>query len=467
MLKVFNSLTRRKEIFKPLNDGIVNMYVCGPTVYNYIHIGNARSIVAFDTIRRYLEYRGYKVNYVSNFTDVDDKMIKAANENNITVKELADKYINCFKEDISKLNIRPALYNPKATENIDTIIKFIKNLITKEYAYEVNGNVFYRTKKFNDYTKLVHENISDLVTGASNRVSSSELNLKEDPSDFVLWKAAKDNEISWDSPWGAGRPGWHIECSAMINKYLGDTIDIHGGGEDLIFPHHTNEIAQSEVYTGKPLAKYWLHNGFVTVNDEKMSKSLGNFVTLHKLLETENGQSVRFFMSITQYRRPMQYTRTALEDAKNNLRRLENTYNNLIYRINCEDNCDDDRLFNQKIDNCVSDFINAMDDDFNVQNGIASVYDLSRLINVYLDNSSVAKESLKYAKKQLSSLLNIFGIELKSSGINDNRIEQLIKKRDEARKNKNYELSDKIRNQLLTEGVVLEDTPQGTRWRKK
>lgn len=467
MLKVFNSLTRKKEIFEPLNGKTVNMYVCGPTVYNYIHLGNARSIVAFDTIRRYLEYCGYNVNYVSNFTDVDDKMIKAANENKTTVKELADKYIKSFREDIAELNVLPAKYNPRATENIHSIICFVQSLINKKYAYEKNGNVFYRTKKFANYTKLVHENMNDLMSGASERVTDNELALKEDSNDFVLWKAAKPNEICWDSPWGKGRPGWHIECSAMVEKYLGDTIDIHGGGEDLIFPHHTNEIAQSEVYTGKPLAKYWLHNGFVTINDEKMSKSLGNFVTLHELLKTEDGQSIRFFMSITQYRRPMQYTSVAFNDAKNNLKHLQNTYNNLIYRINNENNEVDDLFFNKIIDECASDFIEAMNDDFNVQNGISVIYEMSKKINIYLEKSSVSKKSLKYAKKQFLNLMSIFGVDFVSDNSSNKWIDDLILKRNEARKSKNYKLSDEIRDTLLSKGIVLEDTPQGTRWRKK
>ena len=335
MLQLYNTLTNQKERFEPLNPGKVTMYVCGPTVYNYIHIGNARSAVAFDTIRRYLEYRGFEVNYVSNFTDVDDKIIKASQEMNLSVKEITEKFINAFYEDTSVLNIKKATLNPRVMDNMDDIIKFIEVLVQKGYAYESAGDVYYKTRKFKDYGKLSGQLIDDLEQGASSRVDDIDQDKKQDPLDFALWKKAKQGEISWDSPWGQGRPGWHIECSVMSTKYLGDTIDIHAGGQDLEFPHHENEIAQSEAKTGKKFARYWLHNGFVTIGeeDQKMSKSLGNFVTVHDLLKEVNPQVIRFFMSTTQYRRPIRYSSANLNEAKVNLNKLQTAYENLSYRL--------------------------------------------------------------------------------------------------------------------------------------
>ncbi|MFC6254835.1 cysteine--tRNA ligase [Secundilactobacillus hailunensis] len=467
MLKVFNTLTRQKEVFTPITSGIVKMYVCGPTVYNYIHIGNARSVIAFDTIRRYFEYKGYHVQYVSNFTDVDDKMIKAAKEAHTTVPAIADRFIAEFMKDTKALNIEPATKHPRATENIKEIIEFIQDLIAKGYGYESEGDVYYRARKFAHYGQLSHQNIDDLEVGASQHTDPEEMERKEDPVDFALWKAAKGDEISWDSPWGKGRPGWHIECSVMATKYLGDTFDIHGGGQDLTFPHHENEIAQSEAKTGQKFANYWLHNGFVTVGDEneKMSKSLGNFVTVHDILKTVDPQVLRFFMATTQYRRPIQYTQGNLEDASNNLKRLQTAFNNLNYRLKDAESGSDPKI-EQEIRQIEADFVDQMDDDFNVQNAITQVYELAKLGNVYAERPVVFKDSLSFIIKTLSELVNIFGIEFKQETLNDDGIEALINERLAARKNRNFERSDEIREQLKSQGIVLEDTPQGTRWHR-
>ncbi|MGV0167952.1 cysteine--tRNA ligase [Furfurilactobacillus sp. WILCCON 0119] len=467
MIEIFNTLTRSKEAFKPLHEGEVSMYVCGPTVYNYIHIGNARSVIAFDTIRRYFEYRGYKVTYVSNFTDVDDKMIKEAAKEGITVPELGDKFINAYFEDTKPLNVERATINPRATENIDDIVAFVTDLIAKGYAYESAGDVYYRARHFDHYTQLVHESLADLENGASERVDDGDNAKKEDPIDFALWKAAKPGEISWPSPWGAGRPGWHIECSVMSTKYLGDTFDIHGGGQDLIFPHHTNEIAQSEAHTGKQFARYWMHNGFVTVGDdnEKMSKSLGNFVTLHDLNQHENPQALRFFMATTQYRRPIQYTPANLADAQNNLDRLQTTLTNLDYRLKDagigRDEAVETTAAAQK-----AAFEAAMDDDFNAQNGIAAVYELAKTINVYLEQTVVAKDTLLLLRDELTQLLAVFGVELTVTQEADADIQVLVDERLAARANKDFARSDEIRDELRSRGIILEDTPHGTRWRK-
>ncbi|KRK99952.1 cysteinyl-tRNA synthetase [Secundilactobacillus odoratitofui DSM 19909 = JCM 15043] len=454
-------------MFTPITSGIVNMYVCGPTVYNYIHIGNARSAIAFDTIRRYFEYKGYHVNYVSNFTDVDDKMIKAAKEANTTVPAIADRFIDAFMTDTTALNIEPATKHPRATENIKEIIAFIQDLVAKGYAYEAEGDVYYRARKFEGYGKLSHQNIDDLEVGASQHVDAEEVNRKEDPVDFALWKGAKADEISWPSPWGEGRPGWHIECSVMSTKYLGDTFDIHGGGQDLTFPHHENEIAQSEAKTGQTFANYWLHNGFVTVGDdnEKMSKSLGNFVTVHDILKTVDPQVLRFFMSTTQYRRPIQYTQDNLTDAQNNLKHLQTAYNNLTYRLKDAEAGSDPKI-EQEIRQIEADFVDSMDDDFNVQNGIAQVYELAKLANVYAERPVVFKTSVAFILKTLTELVNVFGIVFKEESLNDEGIQALIDERLKARQDRNFERSDEIREQLKAQGIILEDTPQGTRWHR-
>ncbi|WP_242333930.1 cysteine--tRNA ligase [Limosilactobacillus urinaemulieris] len=469
MLTIYNTLTRKQEEFKPQTPGVVNMYVCGPTVYNYIHIGNARSAIAFDTVRRYLEFKGYKVNYVSNFTDVDDKMIKAAHEQGITVSQLADKYIQAFMEDTKAINIEPATMHPRATENIPEIIKFIQGLIDKGYAYEKDGDVYYRARKFKNYGQLSGQSIDDLEVGASEHVSADEVNKKEDPMDFALWKAAKPGEINWDSPWGKGRPGWHIECSVMSTKYLGKTIDIHGGGQDLEFPHHENEIAQSEAETGQKFVRYWMHNGFVTIgkDNEKMSKSLHNFITVHDIIKQVDPQVLRFFMATTQYRRPIQYSEDNLIDAQNNLERIQTAFDNLTYRQkDAQDGADP--VVTQKLADFKQSFTEAMDDDINVQNGITVVYELVKFANVYAQQEAVKAAALTEMKKLIAELVSIFGVKLASSDneLNDEHIQALIDERNEARKNKDFTRSDQIRDELKAQGIILEDTPQGTRFKR-
>lgn len=468
MLKIYNTLTRQKEVFKPITPGVVNMYVCGPTVYNYIHIGNARSVVAFDTVRRYLEFKGYQVNYVSNFTDVDDKMIKAANEQGITVPELADKYIQAFMEDTKALNVEDATMHPRATENIAEIIQVVQTLIEKGYAYEADGDVYYRARKFKRYGALSGQSLDDLEVGASEHVSQDEVDKKEDPLDFALWKAAKPGEINWESPWGPGRPGWHIECSVMSTKYLANTIDIHAGGQDLTFPHHENEIAQIEPVTGQPFVHYWMHNGFVTIGkeNEKMSKSLHNFITVHDLLKTVDGQVLRFFMATTQYRRPIQYSDEQLQDAANNLKHLQNTFTNLSYRQEDAEAGSDPAVSDQAA-KFKAQFVTAMDDDINVQNGITVVYDLAKYANLYAQAKTVKQEAIDTLKNLLIQLTTVFGVKLQTEKINDTEIEVLIEQRNQARKAKNFALSDKIRDDLKAQGIILEDTPQGTRYRKE
>lgn len=468
MLQLYNTLTNQKEKFEPLNPGKVTMYVCGPTVYNYIHIGNARSAVAFDTIRRYLEYRGFEVNYVSNFTDVDDKIIKASQEMNLSVKEITEKFINAFYEDTSALNVKKATLNPRVMDNMDDIIKFIEVLVQKGYAYESAGDVYYKTRKFKDYGKLSGQLIDDLEQGASSRVDDIDQDKKQDPLDFALWKKAKQGEISWDSPWGQGRPGWHIECSVMSTKYLGDTIDIHAGGQDLEFPHHENEIAQSEAKTGKKFARYWLHNGFVTIGeeDQKMSKSLGNFVTVHDLLKEVNPQVIRFFMSTTQYRRPIRYSSANLNEAKVNLNKLQTAYENLSYRL--KDSVEgNDKEVEVNFANLEKDFVKVMDDDFNVQNGISVVYEMAKQLNVYSEKEKVYTDTINNLINTYKKVVEIFGISFnEEKELLDDTIEQLIQERNEARKNKNFKRSDEIRDLLKEQGIILEDTAQGTRWKR-
>ena len=471
-LKVYNTLTRKKEEFKPLVSGQISMYVCGPTVYNYIHIGNARSSIAFDTIRRYFEYKGYKVKYVSNFTDVDDKMINEARAEGTTVPKLAEKFINAFLEDTTALNIEPATLHPRATHEIKDIINFVKTLIDKGYAYEVDGDVYYRASKFKHYGELSDQNIEQLEEGASEHINDEEQNRKEDPIDFALWKAQKEpDEIAWDSPWGKGRPGWHIECSVMSTKYLGDTIDIHGGGQDLEFPHHENEIAQSEAKTGKKFVNYWLHNGFVTVgkDQEKMSKSLHNFVTVHDILKEVDPQVLRFFMASVQYRRQINYSEENLKQAATILDRFKNTLTNINYRL--EDDTASEAVpdLAKAIEETEQKFVTAMDDDFNVQNALTAIYDLLPAVNANANSEKADKETLTLFEKKLAAWLLVFGVDTEklcaqNAGSNDDEIEELVKKRDEARANKDWATSDKLRDQLKEMGITIQDTPQGTRW---
>lgn len=446
------------------------MYVCGPTVYNYIHIGNARSVIAFDTIRRYLEYRGYDVKYVSNFTDVDDKMINEAKKENITVPELAERYINAYLEDTKALNIEPANLHPRATHEIKDIIAFIQDLIDKGYAYEVDGDVYYRAKKFSNYGQLSDQNIAELEEGASEHVNVLEQDKKEDPIDFALWKAQKEQtEIAWKSPWGMGRPGWHIECSVMSTKYLGDTIDIHGGGQDLEFPHHENEIAQSEARTGKKFVNYWMHNGFVTVGkkQEKMSKSLHNFVTVHDILKKIDPQVLRFYMSSVQYRRPINYSEDGLKQAETVLDRYKNVLRNSQNRLDDNTESVTSEELRDNLRAAQAEFIAAMDDDFNVQNALSVMYDLVSKVNSHLAGKQVDKETLIEFVDTLKQWLLIFGVVFqKQNGSDDEKISQMVAERDEARKNKDWPTSDRLRDELNEMGIVLEDTAQGTRWHR-
>ena len=448
------------------------MYVCGPTVYNYIHIGNARSSIAFDTIRRYFEYKGYKVKYVSNFTDVDDKMINEARAEGTTVPKLAEKFINAFLEDTTALNIEPATLHPRATHEIKDIINFVKTLIDKGYAYEVDGDVYYRARKFKHYGELSDQNIEQLEEGASEHINDEEQNRKEDPIDFALWKAQKEpDEIAWDSPWGKGRPGWHIECSVMSTKYLGDTIDIHGGGQDLEFPHHENEIAQSEAKTGKKFVSYWLHNGFVTVgkDQEKMSKSLHNFVTVHDILKEVDPQVLRFFMASVQYRRQINYSEENLKQAATILDRFKNTLTNINYRLEDDTASETAPDLAKAIEKTEQKFVTAMDDDFNVQNALTAIYDLLPVVNANANSEKADKKTLELFEKKLAAWLLVFGVDTEklcaqSAGSNDDEIEELVKQRDEARANKDWATSDKLRDQLKEMGITIQDTPQGTRW---
>ncbi len=468
MIKIYNTLTRKKEIFQPLEAGKVKMYVCGPTVYNYIHIGNGRSTVSFDTVRRYLEFRGYEVNYVSNFTDVDDKIIRAAKELEITAPEVAERFIAAFKEDTHALNVKPACAHPRVMDHIEDIIDFVQVLIDKDYAYVAAGDVYYRTRKFAAYGRLSDQSIDELEVGASQR-TGSEREIKEDPLDFALWKAAKADEISWDAPWGKGRPGWHIECSVMATKLLGDTIDIHGGGQDLEFPHHENEIAQSEAKTGKTFANYWMHNGYVTIgeDDEKMSKSLGNFVTVHEMVQQVDPQVLRFFMATTQYRRPIRYSETTLKEAATNLQRLRNAYENAGFRFtDSKESLADDAQKQAEIAQFAARFTEEMDDDFNTANGITVIYEFAKWLNMYVEQAEVSTQVLETARETFSQLLGIFGIEFQEELL-DAEIDALIEERNQARKDRNFSRSDEIRDLLKEQGILLEDTPQGTRWRRE
>ena len=470
MMKTFNTMSLQKEDFKPINEKTINMYVCGPTVYNYIHIGNARSAIAFDTIRRYFEYRGYEVNYVSNFTEVDDKMIAAAAEQGITVPELADKYIDAFNEDTAPLNIKPATVRPRATEHIPEIIEFVEDLIKKGYAYESEGDVYFRAKKFKGYGILAHQDLAEMESNAAGRLDDGELARKEDPMDFAVWKGENgDGAIAWNSPWGKGRPGWHIECSVMSTKYLGNHLDIHGGGIDLAFPHHTNEIAQTEAHTGEKFVEKWLHNGFVTVGDEneKMSKSLGNFTTVHELLQQiDDPMVLRFFMATTQYRRPIAYSQKNMDLAARNLERIRTGYRNLQFRLGSAVEGSDADI-EAKAQEKVDAFVEAMDDDFNAQNAMTAVYELIELANLYSQAEEVKTDTVNFVLKQIKDLMNVFGVDgLEQAPLLDADVDALIKERDAARETSNFARSDEIRDELAARGIILEDTPQGTRWRR-
>ena len=469
-IQFYNTLTRQKEVFTPQKTGEVTFYVCGPTVYNYIHIGNARSAVAFDTIRRYLEYRGYQVHYVSNFTDVDDKIIKQAQVEGMTPEALADKYIAAFKEDTVALNIKPATHNPRVMENIAEIIAFIEQLIAKGYAYESQGDVYFKTEAFDTYGRLSDQSLAALITGASERLDAELAERKHNALDFALWKSAKTGEISWTSPWGQGRPGWHIECSVMATKYLGDTIDIHGGGQDLIFPHHENEIAQSEACTGHHFAHYWLHNGFVTIGkqDEKMSKSLGNFVLLRDLLAAYDPMVVRFLLATTHYRKPLRYDEAGVIEAQANISKLREVLGKLAYRYEqTTEEVASDVNWLAQLQAHETAFVNAMDDDINSSNGWTEVLNLVKTLNRYLQEATVARDVLTAGKQLLERLLAVFGLELEEQATDlDAEIERLIEERRVARLAKDFARSDAIRDQLKAQGILLDDTPQGTQWKR-
>ena len=464
-MKIYNSLTRKKEEFIPLNPGKVNMYVCGPTVYNYFHIGNGRTFIVFDTIRRYMEYRGYEVNFVQNFTDIDDKMINKANEENTTVKEIGDKYICEYYKDADGLNIKRATTNPRATEYISEIIEFVSGLIEKGYAYEVNGDVYFRTKKFEGYGQLIGQNLDDLQAGARINVDER----KEDPMDFAIWKAQKPGEPAWECPWGLGRPGWHIECSCMAKKLLGDTIDIHAGGMDLAFPHHENEIAQSEALTGKKFAKYWMHAAFLNVNNQKMSKSLNNFLTARDALKQYDADVIRFLMLSGHYRIQLNFSSDLLESAKASVERLYNAIGNLenlISEVKNEKMTDEEVKYLESLGTYRQRYIEKMDDDFNTADAISVLFDLIRDINSNVGINS-SKELCEKALELIRELGLPLGILQKTTKGNlEAEIEALIAERQQARKDRNFALADKIRDELKARGIELLDTPQGVRWKK-
>lgn len=463
-MKIFNTMSRRKEEFVPVDPNEVKIYACGPTVYNFIHIGNARPLCVFDVLRRYLEYRGYNVKFVQNFTDVDDKIIKRANEENSTFEEISEKYIKEFWTDAHGLNFKDATVHPKATENIDEIIEIIKTLEEKGYAYAVDGDVYYRTLKFKDYGKLSHQPIDDLQSGARIAVGDK----KEDPLDFALWKAAKEGEPYWDSPWGKGRPGWHIECSAMNKRYLGNSIDIHCGGQDLIFPHHENEIAQSEAANGCMFSKYWMHNGYINVDNVKMSKSLGNFKTVREIADVYGYEVIRYFLISSHYRSPINYNLEIIEQCKSALERLYNCRESLDFAIkNAKTDIADDEEILALIDSRKEQFINSMDDDLNTADGIAAVFDLVSDINTKIINKDVSKNVCQKAADMFDELTGVLGLvyNRKSNDINDD-IEKLIEERQQARANKDWATADRIRDELKAQGITLKDTPQGVTWIK-
>ena len=464
-MKIYNTMTRKKEEFVPIKAGEVNMYVCGPTVYNFFHIGNARTFLVFDAVRRYFEYRGYKVNFVQNFTDIDDKMINKANEEGTTVKELGDRFIKEYYQDADGLNIERATVNPRATEFMDEIVAFVKDLVEKGYAYEVNGDVYFSTKKFLEYGKLSGQNLDDLQAGARINVDER----KKDPMDFAIWKSQKPKEPAWESPWGLGRPGWHIECSCMAHKLLGETIDIHAGGSDLVFPHHENEIAQSEARTGKTFAKYWMHSAYLNVNNQKMSKSLNNFFTAREILEKYEPDAVRLFMLSGHYRTPLNYSVDLLDSAKASLERFNNALTKLeelLETATVEELKDEENTMLDALEAYKEKYIEKMDDDFNTADGISVMFDAVKEINIKIGAES-SKALIKAAIELIRDLGKPLGIlQKKEKAGLEEEIEKLIAMRQQARKDKDWALSDKIRDDLKAQGIVLEDTPQGVRWKK-
>ena len=456
-MKIFNTLTRSKDEFKPINEGEVKIYACGPTVYNYIHIGNARPLCVFDVLRRYFEWRGYNVNFVQNFTDIDDKLIKKANEEGITVPEVAERYIKEFWVDAKGLNVREATVHPRATDNIKEIQGIISSLMENGYAYEAGGDVYYRAKKFGGYGKLSHQPLEDLEAGA--RIETGDI--KEDPMDFCLWKGAKPGEPYWESPWGKGRPGWHIECSAMAGRYLGKTIDIHCGGLDLIFPHHENEIAQSEAANGCDFAHYWMHNGFINVDNHKMSKSLNNFFTVRDVAEKYGYEPIRYFLVSSQYRSPINYSVDIIEQAKNSLERLYTCRDNIDFALK---NATDGGEIPAFIEEHKNEFITAMEDDLNTADALAAIFMLVRDINTAIANGAgkAALEAMADIFDQLTGVLGL--VYNRKTDSLDSEVEELIEKRTAARKAKDFKTADEIRDKLKEMGITLEDTPQGVKW---
>ncbi|WP_315118823.1 cysteine--tRNA ligase [uncultured Clostridium sp.] len=464
-MKVYNTLTRKKEEFIPINPDQVNMYVCGPTVYNFFHIGNGRTFIVFDTVRKYLEYRGYKVNFIQNFTDIDDKMIKRANEDEITVKELGDRFIEEYYKDADGLNIKRATVNPRATEFMDEIVKFVEELVEKGYAYEIDGDVYFQTKKFSEYGKLSGQNLEELQAGA--RINIDER--KKDPMDFAIWKKQKPGEPAWESPWGMGRPGWHIECSCMAYKLLGETIDIHAGGFDLVFPHHENEIAQSECRTGKTFANYWMHSAFLNIDNQKMSKSLNNFFTAREVLEKYDAEVIRLFMLSGHYRTQLNFSEELLESSKAGLERIYNAIGNLenlLNEVEVEKINNNEKEYAKTIEGYKAKYIEKMDDDFNTADAISVIFDMIRDMNTNINRNS-SKELINFALSIVRELGEPLGIAQKTTKLDLERdIENLVNKRQQARQDKNWALADKIRDELKDMGIVLEDTPQGVRWKK-
>lgn len=461
-------MSKKKEEFIPLEEGKVRMYVCGPTVYNFIHIGNARPMIVFDTVRRYFEYKGYDVNYVSNFTDVDDKIIAKANEEGVTAEEISQRYIEECKKDMAGMNVKPATTNPLATQEIDGMIQLIQTLMDKGYAYEKNGTVYYRTRQFKEYGKLSHKNLDDLRSGERSLLVSG-ADEKEDPLDFVLWKPKKEGEPSWPSPWSDGRPGWHIECSVMSKKYLGEEIDIHAGGEDLIFPHHENEIAQSECCNGVPFARYWLHNAFLNIDNRKMSKSLGNFFTVREIGEKYDLQVLRLFMLSAHYRSPLNFSAELMEASRNSLERIQNAVgnlNHLLANASAEELTEEEKELVSQLSSYEEKFDAAMDDDLNTADALAAIFELVRFANTHAGEES-SKAFLSALKEKIVSLSDVLGlIAEKKEEMLDADIEALIEERQAARKARNFARADEIRNELLSKGIVLEDTREGVKWKR-
>lgn len=467
-MKLYNTLTKRKEEFVPLEPGKVKMYVCGPTVYNFIHIGNARPMIVFDTVRRYFEYKGYDVNYVSNFTDVDDKIINKAIEEGVSAQEISERYIKECKKDMEGMNVKPATTHPLATQEICGMVEMIKTLIDKGYAYEKNGTVYFRTRQFKEYGKLSHKNLDDLRSGERSLLVTGE-DEKEDPLDFVLWKPKKEGEPAWESPWSDGRPGWHIECSVMSRKYLGEQIDIHAGGEDLIFPHHENEIAQSEAANGKEFAHYWLHNAFLNIDNRKMSKSLGNFRTVREISEQYDLQVLRFFMLSAHYRSPLNFSAQLMESSKSGLERIVNAAENLKFWLKngkAETQTEEEAKCFAQTDAFVEAFEKAMDDDFNTADALAAVFELVKFINTSADENS-SREYLQNLLDRLRTLTDVLGLIVdKEEELLDEEIEKLIEERQAARKAKDFKRADEIRDELAAKGIILEDTREGVKWKK-